>query len=288
MNPAILGVLAKHAAGGDSYTGPLDEVPGATVIVAYGQRALSAAVLEGPIYTLSRISDDAQLSFSSEANGDAPVADIVAWKDALGVDTASIVLWRDHGGNGKNLTGIAGGSPWVANGSSSGRPAASVAAPLSNNTVTIPAGAITLVVVFAISGEGEGSPIVDYEIDGEPTGRASLEFGSFWVNPRDLFVIVSNAAGDTFCEFVTPGSVSEGRHVAVIKLDAAGACTLEVDGDPMTIDVTFGSPMAPPGANPALFKFPGPEESVYEAYAFSGTPNVTNVVTNIMTYYSIA
>ena len=72
---SVTGAANSGGGGGGGYTGPLDIVPGA--VVAYGQRALSAAKLGSALYTIRRDSDDTTQSFNSDAlTGAAPVADI--------------------------------------------------------------------------------------------------------------------------------------------------------------------------------------------------------------------
>jgi hypothetical protein len=77
-----------------SYEGPLDLVPGAAV--AYGQRALSAARLGQPLFTLRRDIDDAELEFDADAvTGEAPVAAIAAWVGAAFTQTAATTIDSD-------------------------------------------------------------------------------------------------------------------------------------------------------------------------------------------------
>lgn len=78
-----------------SYTGPLDLVPGA--VVAYGQRALSAAKRGTALYTIRRDSDDTEQSFNSNAvTGDAPVSSIQAFIGSTFQQTGAVsVLSND-------------------------------------------------------------------------------------------------------------------------------------------------------------------------------------------------
>lgn len=78
----------------ESYTGPLDLVPGA--LMAYGQRALSAAMLEQPLYTLRNGAGSSQ-SFSSDSSGDAPTASIVTF---VGTDKGVFTVAIAAGGTG--------------------------------------------------------------------------------------------------------------------------------------------------------------------------------------------
>ena len=99
-NRASLYGMSTGSNGGDSYTGPLDLVPGA--VVAYGVRALSAAWLGESIFRLRRDSDDAELDFEADAvTGEAPVATINTW---LGAGDGFLVTFYDQSGNGHDLT----------------------------------------------------------------------------------------------------------------------------------------------------------------------------------------
>lgn len=74
---------AARPASGGGYTGPLDLVPGA--VVAFGQRAMSSALLGSALYTIRRDSDNATQSFSSDATtGAAPAASVAAFLGAAG------------------------------------------------------------------------------------------------------------------------------------------------------------------------------------------------------------
>lgn len=86
---------------GEEYVGPLDLVSGA--VVAYSVRALSAAWIGQPLFTLRRDSDDDEETFSADVDGNAPLAAIAAWKDAAGAATAYVVTWYDQSGNGEDL-----------------------------------------------------------------------------------------------------------------------------------------------------------------------------------------
>ena len=57
---------AKPSGGGGGYTGPLDIVPGAAWLWAYGQRALSAAARGQPVYTIGRVEDNETLVVNSD------------------------------------------------------------------------------------------------------------------------------------------------------------------------------------------------------------------------------
>lgn len=81
-----------------AYEGPLDLVPGA--VAAYGQRALSAAMLGQALYTIREDAGDTTQSFNSDAEtGAAPVASITTF---LNGSDGFVTLWNDQSGNGKN------------------------------------------------------------------------------------------------------------------------------------------------------------------------------------------
>lgn len=89
--------------GGGGYEGPLDLVPGAAVAYS-AARALSAAWLGQPLFTLRRSSDNAELSFVADAvTGEAPSAAIEAWRDAAGAAVAALKIWNDQSGNGEDI-----------------------------------------------------------------------------------------------------------------------------------------------------------------------------------------
>jgi Alpha-L-arabinofuranosidase B, catalytic len=92
-------LTAKPAGGGGSYTGPLDIVSGA--VVAYGQRALSAAKRGSALYTIRRDSDDATHTYNSDATtGDAPAAAISSF---IGGGNGFVATWTDQSGNGNDV-----------------------------------------------------------------------------------------------------------------------------------------------------------------------------------------
>lgn len=90
--------LLVPEASSPSYEGPLDIVPGA--VVAYGQRALSAAKLGTALYTIREDAGDTTQSFNSDAvTGDAPVVAITAFLDGA---NGFVTVWEDQGSSGSN------------------------------------------------------------------------------------------------------------------------------------------------------------------------------------------
>jgi len=90
----VPGIVAGKASGG-GYTGPLDLVPGA--VVAYGQRALSAAKLGTALYTIREDGGNTTQSFNSDATtGDAPVAAITTFLNGA---NGYVTTWNDQSGN---------------------------------------------------------------------------------------------------------------------------------------------------------------------------------------------
>lgn len=83
---------------GSAYTGPLDLVPGA--VVAYGVRALSAAMLGQNIFRLRNFDTEAEMDFAADAvTGGAPSASVITWLDgAVGVN----IEWNDQSGNARD------------------------------------------------------------------------------------------------------------------------------------------------------------------------------------------
>jgi hypothetical protein len=87
-----------QAALAPAYTGPLDIVSGA--VVAYGQRALSAAQRGSPLYTIRRSSDNATHSYNSDATtGAAPASAISTF---IGAGNGFVATWNDQSGNGSD------------------------------------------------------------------------------------------------------------------------------------------------------------------------------------------
>src|SRR6185295_2136604 len=144
------------------YVGPLDLVSGA--LVAYGQRALSAAKRGQAIYTLKRSSDDATQEFNSDAStGVAPVSDISAF---VGVSTGTVIAWNDHSASAADLGQYEGGPfPYVwnasLNGGKSGMEAATFDYMESALTVALAGGAAT---IFAVS-KAQGSVVLTQELE---------------------------------------------------------------------------------------------------------------------------
>jgi len=103
------GQLATVGAGGKGggsspppgYTGPLD-LTATQAVVAYGQRALSAAMLGQPVYTIRRDSDDATQSFSSDAVTGA--VDAAAISAFIGGGNGFVTSWRDQSGSSNHAT----------------------------------------------------------------------------------------------------------------------------------------------------------------------------------------
>jgi hypothetical protein len=95
--PGIATIARPH---GSSYTGPLDIVGGA--VVAYSQRALSAAKRGSALYTIRRDSDDTTHTYNSDATtGDAPAASISSF---IGAANGFVAAWTDQSGNGNDVS----------------------------------------------------------------------------------------------------------------------------------------------------------------------------------------
>ncbi len=153
-----------------SYTGPLDIVPGA--VVAYGQRALSAAKLGTALYTIRRDSDDTTQSFNSDAvTGDAPVASIQSF---IGGGSGFASVWNDQSGNTNNVTQATSANQpiWEANEINS-KPALSFDSNVGELTLAttgdlvFPNGAMTIFMVIAgdaqFHARTDSGPNIDFE-----------------------------------------------------------------------------------------------------------------------------
>lgn len=167
-----------------AYTGPLDLVPGAAWKVAYGQRAMSAAFVGQPIYTIKRSSDSQTLVVNSESDGTIDTAAITTF---LGGSNPTVVSWNDHSGNGMDTVGEC---PWIANGQGS-RPAV-VRAPeqtifVSTESVSFASGAATLFIV------GRADAVINLSGD---DGHVDIDCGSFAVIEMSDNNASSTAGGD--------------------------------------------------------------------------------------------
>jgi hypothetical protein len=111
-------VAAKPASA--TYTGPLDIVSGA--VVAYGQRALSAAQRGSALYTIRRDSDDTTHTYNSDATtGAAPAAAISSF---IGGGSGFVATWTDQSGNGSDVSqATAANQPQWASNVANSRPA---------------------------------------------------------------------------------------------------------------------------------------------------------------------
>jgi hypothetical protein len=164
VNPAVLGCF-KPKVVSESYTGPLDIVPGA--VVAFDQYAPSAAYLSGtPNYArLIRDSDSAEMQFTFGEDGAAPTAEIVAWLDGA---TGSCLIWNDGSGNANDAADdITGSLPpaWSAE-TANGLPGFTFDGGmglLTGANLSLPSNAVTIIVVSkvvsggSLTGINEGS-----------------------------------------------------------------------------------------------------------------------------------
>jgi hypothetical protein len=183
-----------------SYTGPLDIVAGA--VVAYGQRALSAAKRGSALYTIRRSSDNTTQSFSSDATtGAAPTASITSF---IGAGNGYVTTWNDQSGNGKDTTQstTAQQPRWLssANGGKPGFSASSAANQFLATSATVPLnGTCSIFVVFK---NNTGVNTSEYLLGeaASSSGTGFLELGFF---PADIATTLgdntsNNQAGDDF------------------------------------------------------------------------------------------
>src|SRR5882724_10471385 len=105
---------------GVPYIGPLNLVPGS--VVAYGQRALSAAKLGSALYTIREDAGDTTQSFNSDVvTGDAPVAAITSF---LAGASGFVTVWNDQSGNMSNALQVTAGLQpgWLASVTTNSKP----------------------------------------------------------------------------------------------------------------------------------------------------------------------
>ena len=271
------------------YEGPLDIVPGA--VVAYGQRALSAAKLGTALYTIRETAGDTTQSFSSDAvTGDAPVADIITF---LNGSNGFVRTWVDQGVSASNLqnTTDAQQPKWLASVSNS-KPG------FGNNEAAL--GEARLFFQDEITFASAGCTIFWVGISTEevPTisisNAANSEYVSFqaWsVDPRIDRYVDPNQAGGKYSD-----TLGAGAHI----IDAAweyGSKNLRVDGVTKTLSIDYDSGGALSGftgdANEysyALISESGTGNRALEIIVYDGVltdQQRSDIRTNIATYYGI-
>ena len=137
--------------GGGGYTGPLDLVAGA--VVAYGQRALSAAKLGTALYTIREDAGNTTQSFNSDAvTGDAPVAAINSFLNGA---NGHIALWNDQSGGETDVIASGVNQPSWVTGTIPAISSSGANQYLEGAVVSLPSfSAITL---FCVLSSGEGN-----------------------------------------------------------------------------------------------------------------------------------
>jgi hypothetical protein len=289
VNPAVLGCF-KPKVVSESYTGPLDLVPGADWVVAVSlQRALSSARLGTDILTLEKAGPTQQAFAANASTGLVSVAGIQTF---LG------------GGNGKLvsiLNQVSGGADIDENASDNNRwfetdGFSSVGSPDSVtggailSTTDIPFGANTATFFLVFKGvAGGGTSGVDLDRDGGDYVYARMQdmvgFSDMWVTDKEAGGFAGNAATDSVIS-VCAGVISYGANSGSINgVDAAWDNANDFGGSIGTL--VEGKP---------TIRFPAKHtvngDCVFiEGLLAAGTltnPQISAVVSNIMTAYSIA
>lgn len=193
---ALDGAIDGGGGADDEYEGPLDIVSDA--VVAYGQRALSAAMRGSQLYTLRRDSDDTTQSFSSDAStGAAPADDIVTFIGEGNDGFATV--WRDQSGNGKDVVqATANKQPeWSAAGPGDKPSFLFPAGPgpfmKAGSASTFPDGEFTVFAVVKISSAGIGD-LCGFGSDGGNNWMQVAGFGSG--GSERLFIFASDDGWD--------------------------------------------------------------------------------------------
>jgi hypothetical protein len=152
-------VLVQPSEGSD-YTGPLDIVPGA--VVAYDQRALSAAKRGTALYTIREDTGDTTQSFNSDATtGAAPIAAITAFLNGA---NGFLSVWNDQSSNGANIDSSGTPPLWSTSGPS-GLPVfgnVDASGMATTNEITFPNGAAT---VFLVCKQNGGNDSIGTEMN---------------------------------------------------------------------------------------------------------------------------
>lgn len=187
------------AGGGEEYEGPLDIVSGA--VVAFANRALSAAMLGQPLYTILEDGGSTTQTFSSDAeSGDAPVSAINTFLN--GAD-GFVTSWKDQSGNDNHAAqdGVTAIPQWLAD-AGNGKPGllGDVDGWLLLNELTIATGQQTVFVVF----ERDDSPGKLFFIYGEGDGTSS---SSLAVMPSSAGAVANKINP---CSFDVEGNSSGG------------------------------------------------------------------------------
>lgn len=271
-----------------SYVGPLDILPGA--LVAYSQRAMSAAKRGYALYTIKEEGGDTTQSFNSDATtGDAPVAAITTFLDG---EIGNIEIWNDQSGNGSDLI-----PPYYDNRPQWGVIEASTKPAIGGETVSSPAslrvdaslsaGSIAVfaaIYVSALDITNSAYPWIFSDVDENDVGANLSSAASF--------MEVFNDPNFTEWDQDVPANVV-GLHVVEWTIAADGAAELLIDGvlQALTID---GTPQGVIAASVFEMQWPYAvtghsywyEELIYNNTVISA-PNRLAIRQNIAAYYGI-
>lgn len=271
--------------GGAEYEGLLDIVGGARVAVS-SARALSAAMLEQPAYTLQKLDGGAQptQSFSYEADGTIDGAAITTFLD--GNDGGLMVL-NDHSGNGEDFE--SGNSPvWSLN--APNKPAFVVTGEqkvIAANTATA-AGARTYAFVVDYIENENGT---QFWLHHSNTDSADVTVKSFWNAANDIWVDVTSGDGGTVATWVTSGTLTTGLHLVELQFDASGNLVVLIDGVNANAVLEDGSLVALPAMADAEHQFPlnmTPAMKFFEYYLWPQQNIGATARANIKTFFGIS
>jgi len=291
----------RNAASGPppSYTGPLDVVPGA--VVAYGQRAMAAANLGSPVYTIRRDSDDATQAFNSDATTGA--VDPAAIAAFIGGGNGFITTWNDYGTAGEDGVQATNGSQpaWTASvfGSVpalSGDGSDDFLATAGN--IVLANGAFTY--VFVIDSSSIGGALAGINSDQVSGAGEYIGAGLFGVGlgPTDFKFFCdasSDGANTNEAGGTSHNATVAASNVVVIRWDGTNT-SYRINGVDVTPNLSFdfgtvGSITGPlalfaADAVPASFLLGKIGEGlIYDTYLSDG--DTTSLEANISTYYGI-
>jgi hypothetical protein len=264
--------------GGGAYEGPLDIVSGA--ILAYGQRALSAAMRGSALYTIREDAGDTTQEFSSDATtGAAPAASILAFLDGA---AGLVVTDNDQSGNDIDTTQADPDAQpaWAASVQNSQPGIVAFDGRELSGNVDFAGGALTIIAVAKVTDPSNGYALLH-------ATSSQINFGSFW-----------NVAGDLYFDtgggmvWATTETVDVGAHVFECVVAADGATTISVDGVALTTTLQSGIQAPLEAAPTAVVKYPGTGAGVTQLECVAWNAAVssddrTSIRENMADYYGI-
>lgn len=274
--------IATTAEGG-GYEGPLDIVSGA--VVGYSSsRALRAAMLGQPAYTLKKLDGDAEPTQSFSYDGTTGLIDKPAITTFLDGDDGGLDLYNDHSTSVADA--MPGNQVWNANGSEP--PTFTTAGGANfNNFFDIPGGARTYVLVLDyVEDDIEFGPQLFTHWLGDVR---IVEFKTYYAVQDDIWVDIRSADGLTRTQWATSSTLATGRHAVELQFDALGNLSVLVDGVDMGATRVEGELLVLPAAAGGFMEFPAhadPALNFYEAIIWPQQAITSPCRANIAAFYA--